>query len=135
MATQTKTKKITHVQHQKKVLESNQQLIRTVLGLSTNEYNEIIFDYGLMFLDMFYDRSSQAQAEWIEKMSKQPQYQFWKWWNSEWRMTEYILLRVLKSDRLPLTKHVWLTTMTEMVHDGTTEKSFINFLKYNKANA
>lgn len=85
--------KTTHIARMRAEYASNQQLIRTELGLSTEAYNALQFETGCAFLENIYP-ATEGLGKYYRTVSRCSF--FWDWWRHEWRLEEADALCMLE---------------------------------------
>lgn len=119
---------IPYVRHMKKRFEENTRHILQTIGIDRDEYKSILFEYGMRFLETYYNAYDLVQNEWIEKFSKDKKYGYWEWWEGEWKIAEHRFL--LHHEKFDMNK--WLDFIYKHTMSDRLQRSFYDYLKYMK---
>ena len=108
-----------HMGKMKEKFASNRVVILQELGLSEVEYERQFLEAGCRFLEVLYGEGS----VWYERLSKNSECHFWKWFKAEFKILENEFIQVLKGGEIEFTINDW-NEFTENVipHDQFLEK-------------
>jgi hypothetical protein len=120
MKTQTTTKPITHIQKQRLEGEMIKDYVMEHLDLSVLEYNTLVYDFGIEFLQQL------NVVYYIEIAYNKS---FWKWWRAEWHIWQQDLMNFLFENDYELTLELFRSEMNVLSHEELTNRSFENYLK------
>jgi hypothetical protein len=124
MKTQTTTKPITHIQKQRLEGEMIKDYVINHLGISELEYNTLVFELGMEFLEQL------NVIYYIENAYKKS---YWMWWKSEWHIWQQDLVKyIIEHDVQNFDYGLYFEEMRVLAHDGNTELSFETYLKIYK---
>lgn len=119
METRTRIKKAQRLA----AIERQQQTVRTLTGLSDQQYKQEIFDFGMHFLKTLFDQDE----EMILLFSTCPKY--WLWFRAEWNNWQRELLQFVQDHHIDMTYEFWVSETMPLIHDRVTEEGFKNYLK------
>lgn len=123
------TKQKGHISLMREKFRSNRVTILQGLGLTDDEYNNLFFESGCLFLEQLYNRDDKHLSFWYEKLAKDPSFMFWRWFKVEFRILENDWLNILAGGNYPMTQHRFNEFISSIPHDIYLEKSLIQFLK------
>ncbi len=123
MKTQTTTKQITHIQKQRLEGEMIKDYVMNHLGISELEYNTMVYDFGMEFLE---------QLNVVYYIEYAYHKSFWKWWRAEWHIWQQDLVKFLIENDYELTLELFRLEMNVLSHEELTNRSFENYLKIYK---
>lgn len=123
MKTQTTTKQITHIQKQRLEGEMIKDYVMNHLGISELEYNTMVYDFGMEFLE---------QLNVVYYIEYAYHKSFWKWWRAEWHIWQKDLVKFLIENDYELTLELFRLEMNVLSHEELTNRSFENYLKIYK---
>jgi hypothetical protein len=121
----------TYKQQQIQKFASNRRTIEKALGLTTDEYNQLQFEFGCKYLEDQYPANSE-----YEQYYKQYAYssKYWSWWKLEWALWEEDLLQFAQQHRFPLSLKSYKMDYMHPRTINRMDSSFHNqFLKYFEA--
>jgi hypothetical protein len=107
----------------------NHREILKQLNLSSKQYNKLVFETGVAFLELFFDATKPEQAKWIKRFAQHHEYLFWNFWKAEWKVREHEFMLHCKLNNIQLNNSNWAQIHHEAVHCGFLEQSFRNFQK------
>ena len=115
--------KTTHIQRVKQKHLKNESFILQKAGVSQYQYNELIFETGLKFLEEFY-------GEKAEKYQKHFAYDraFWAWFMLEWKEYEQVMLNFWYENKTIPTVNDWKANMQQMALDDVVNERFYHFI-------
>jgi len=97
--------------------------MQSLIGLTEDEYKMEFFEYGMKFLEEFYER------KWLIIRAISSDRTYWKWWTTEWNRFELELLDFIDEHEPIVTRKFWSDEMDSLVGDYLTEQGFYNHLK------
>ncbi|MDT8412677.1 MAG: hypothetical protein RQ875_09465 [Vicingaceae bacterium] len=120
-----KKREKSHINWVREKYAHNQATILTATGMSILEYRLLFLECGCAFLEQFYDRSNAKQAEWYEKLAKNENYGFWKWYWNEWKLAESDFLAVFPHD---VSIDLYYKFIDRLSDDSVINKGIKNYL-------
>lgn len=97
--------------------------IQQLFGLSDFDYKLNQYEYGMKFLDQYFDETPTR----VIPIATQTSY--WKWWCDEWDRWEQELMDFIIEHQPVVFPKFWFDEMDALVGDHLTESSFKNYLK------
>jgi len=108
---------------------ANRQFILAELGLSELEYHNLLYQLGMDFLELIYDKDCHFEHQKIKKLAENKQFGFWNWWCTEWMVVENNTIILLEQSDKKLTKNIWKFWHEEALFLPYMEPAFYEFLK------
>lgn len=116
-----KTKNLIAEKARKDKRQSNENFIKEKFELDQYEYNLKFFDFGVLFLDEFFEHKI------VSHITQQTS--FWKWWRSEWMLWEIDLIQFINQSSEPFELKDWIDELYNLCGDPKTVQSFHLYLK------
>lgn len=117
-----------HIKKLRNRYELNRLYILSTADLNLMQYNQMIFDNGIRFLEEIYPRH---QFDNIYKLVAYDK-NFWKWWLAEWQRWEDELIEFTHQNNTILDAVVYSMEMGQIWIDGQTEYIFYENYKQPK---
>lgn len=95
----------THIERSRQQYAYNRKLVFMATGLSLQEYNELVFESGIRFLEEHFPRYAEQEQLYI-LVSREKR--FWTFWQFEWMKWENALIEWLKSNQMPLHRNLFV---------------------------
>lgn len=119
--------KKTRISQTLELFASNQHIIQKATGFTDVEYNSLLFDTAMIFLEDMYPPKTAYEEYWMNHANSKD---FWHWFISEWRMKEKRLLKDYELSDIQLTKKAYLYRIKRLPFDPFFERAFNhNYLK------
>lgn len=114
-------KENTHISEIRKKYEFNRLFILMATGLTDYQYNTILFEQGMIFLDLEYP--PQTDYEEFRKFVAYDK-DFWNWWQSVWKKHENDFVEFVSEWKCVFTAKFYTEEMEQITHESTTSKIF-----------
>ena len=115
-----KAKKVRHIEKLRRRHLLNRKHIMKVIKLTAFEYNEMIFEVGILFLENLWTRDTHERQYKEASCDKK----FWEWFKLEWGKRESGLIEFLKFDEKPIEQDEWEERMKDMALNENIKLSF-----------
>ncbi len=119
----------TRIDKRRMEFESNRQYIQHAVGLSDYNYNLLIYETGMLFLNQLYPEGT-SFYKWLSIHERSPS--FWKWWKAEWHKWEDEFLQQLEDNKvITFSPAFYGRRIVSMTNEKHIESSYQhNYLKH-----
>ena len=121
----------THIGAMRAVYASNQRAIRAAIGWSMEDYNNLVLELGMAYLEERFPPDDAPSAGYYEQIVGDKKY--WSWWRLEWKRREAEILRFMPAEYMSV--NLYINNMYVLLTDDLVSKSFdCNYLYHFKLN-
>lgn len=121
-----------HINKQRSVYKTNREFVKTTISISDYDYNNMILETGLKFLENMY-LNENGFEDYYEKFKSNSDY--WVWWKSEFKQREHMIIRNYQRRTFKVSYIQWYSIMEQLSIDHEIMASYYNnFLQNNEFN-
>ena len=100
---------------------SNQQYIQKVANLTEVEYNTILFDMGMLFLEERFPAKPVYEEYFLMHTRNK---KFWNWFIMEYKAMEHKIISQYRNSDIPLRLESYILRMNTIIVNRFVERSF-----------